>query len=79
MIKDINPGIGSSTPESLTPISNGGIYFSADNGSSGRELYFGQGDSLNTNIVLDIWPGLNGSNPDNIVVGSEEGVYFHCK
>jgi ELWxxDGT repeat protein len=76
MIKDINPGIGSSTPESLTPISNGGIYFSADNGSSGRELYFGQGDSLNTNIVLDIWPGLNGSNPDNIVVGSEEGVYF---
>jgi hypothetical protein len=43
LVSDINPGTGSSVPSVLTNV-NGTLFFSADDGSSGRELWRSDGD-----------------------------------
>lgn len=43
------------------------LYFSADDGSSGRELWKSDGTSSGTKRVKDIRPGSNGSNPLELV------------
>jgi ELWxxDGT repeat protein len=60
LIKDINTGTEGSDPMYLTSGSNG-AYLSADDGSSGQELYFSQGDAFSTKLVKNIWPGANNS------------------
>ncbi|MCR6720164.1 MAG: T9SS type A sorting domain-containing protein [Chitinophagaceae bacterium] len=47
---------------------NGVIYFSADNGNNGRELWKTDGTAAGTVMVKDIYPGVNGSDPSNLVV-----------
>jgi ELWxxDGT repeat protein len=42
LVKDINPGAGSSMPDKLTNV-NGMLFFSADNGSAGCELWKSNG------------------------------------
>ena len=66
-LTDINPGIGSSDPGSLT-VFNGDLYFAADDGTSGRELWRTTGSTLVTTRVADIWPGIEGSEPNNLKV-----------
>ena len=72
LIKDINNGPEGSNPMYLTP-GSGGMYLSADDGISGQELHYSQGDAFSTNLVKDIWPGLNNSsNPQWLTkLGSE--------
>ncbi len=71
---DINPGVRSSDPGSLT-VFNGDLYFAADDGTSGRELWRTNGSTLVTTRVADIWSGVDGSEPNNLkVVGST--LYF---
>jgi ELWxxDGT repeat protein len=67
MVKDINtgavafaiaiPGAPSSRPSSLISI-DGTLYFSADNGSNGRELWKSDGTDAGTLMVKDVEPGL---------------------
>ena len=47
MVKDIDPGADGSAPEELHAF-NGDIYFSADDGSHGRELWKSDGTAGGT-------------------------------
>src|SRR4051794_37537409 len=55
MIRDIRPGRGSG-PDGLTAV-NGALYFSADDGVHGRELWRSDGTAAGTRLVRDIRPG----------------------
>ncbi|XGV98850.1 MAG: Ig-like domain-containing protein [Leptolyngbya sp. BL-A-14] len=75
LVKDINPtqnatatGTSSSTPGNLTN-AGGTLYFTANDGSSGVELWSSSGTSASTNLVFDIntTPDTSGSsNPTNL-------------
>jgi ELWxxDGT repeat protein len=83
MVKDINPlngpvypggpaGPGSSFPANLT-VYNGTLYFSANDGIHGTQLWRSDGTAEGTVMVQDIYPGTgssgpNSSNPSNFVV-----------
>ena len=62
MVKDINPGSSSSGPADLTNV-NGTLYFQADDGAHGFELWKSDGTAAGTVMVKDIDPGSTGSDP----------------
>ena len=66
IIKDINPGAGSSNPSGFTTL-NGKIYFQADDGTHGPELWVTDGTTAGTTMVKDIIPGVGGSYPQNLI------------
>ena len=75
LIKDLNIGAEGSNPMYLTSGSNG-AYFSADNGSTGQELYFSQGDAFSTRLVKDMWPGTNNSSePMNLIKFGQKLIF----
>src|SRR5262249_44450182 len=64
------PGSGSSYPEYLTDF-NGTLFFVANDGANGKELWKSDGTEAGTVLVKDIRPGRGGSYPFNLtVVGS---------
>jgi ELWxxDGT repeat protein len=64
LVKDINPS-GDSDPRFLTNVA-GLLYFTADDGSHGRELWKSDGTQGGTRRVRDIRPGAAGSKPANL-------------
>ncbi|GEM_PF-2767219 len=60
MLKEINPGTNSSFPTNFIEY-NSKLYFKADNGSSGEELWVSDGTLAGTQMLKDIYPGANGS------------------
>jgi len=56
LVKDIDPGAGSSLPRDLTAIGNT-LFFSADDGTNGRQLWKTDGTTIGTVMVADINPG----------------------
>ena len=72
LVKDINPGItdryyypfvpevDSSTPRQLTAVGDL-LYFTAEDGENGRELWVSDGTTEGTKLVKDINPGFNDS------------------
>jgi ELWxxDGT repeat protein len=60
---------------------NGKLYFSADNGENGGELYVTDGTKEGTELLVDIYPGegnygnINGSQPTNLVEFNDK-LYF---
>ena len=62
LVEDINPGNDGSDPRYLTEL-NGQLYFSASNGTNGREPYVSDGTAEGTKLVKDINPGRGYSSP----------------
>jgi ELWxxDGT repeat protein len=65
MLKDINPGPNGSYSVSSDRLINvnGTLFFAANNGVSGDELWKSNGTTAGTVLVRDIYPGNNGSFP----------------
>ncbi len=61
-VADINPGIGGSNPVFMADI-NGKVYFAANDGVSGRELWEYDSFTNTSRRIADINPGPAGSNP----------------
>jgi ELWxxDGT repeat protein len=68
LVKDINPGPASSFDSSLKSLTNvnGTLYFNANDGTHGTELWKSNGTSVGTVLVKDIFPGVNSSEPQNL-------------
>jgi ELWxxDGT repeat protein len=69
MVKDIavpnGHALNSSSPMFLTNV-NGTLFFTAENGTEGRELWKSSGTELGTTMVKDINPGSGGSSPADL-------------
>ncbi len=82
LVKDINPGpsgsnIGSSSDEFKFTILNNHLYFSADDGIHGQELWLSNGSPNGTFLKEDIKVGTGNSNPGNFYV-ADDYVYFRA-
>jgi ELWxxDGT repeat protein len=73
MVKDINPGAASSSIGYLTNV-NGMLFFVANDGINGTELWKSDGTEGGTMMVKDIRPGSMGSNPSDLV--NMNGIVF---
>ena len=63
LLLDIKTGSEGSSLRNLTNV-NGVLFFSADDGVHGAELWKSDGTPEGTVLVKDINPGSNGSSPD---------------
>src|SRR5205085_467162 len=63
---DIRPGGTGSAPVNLTA-SNNLVFFSADNGTVGRELWVTNGTLVGTHLVQDLFSAGNSANPSFLV------------
>jgi len=67
MVKDINPGIGSSSLIYPTVFGDN-MYFRANDGTNGEELWITNGSEGGTQLFKDIWPGVNSGAPQDLVI-----------
>jgi len=81
LLKNVNPAwLASSSPANLTAVhgglfTSGRLFFTADDGTSGVELWVTDGTTLGTVCVKDIYPGPSPSAPSGLVaVGTS--VFF---
>ena len=74
MVKDIYSGSISSSPYQLTAFGNT-LYFIADDGTNGYELWKSDGTTLGTVMVKDINPGSSSGSVSYITVVGDN-LYF---
>ncbi|MDX2214697.1 MAG: pre-peptidase C-terminal domain-containing protein [Oculatellaceae cyanobacterium bins.114] len=74
LVSNVNPGADGSSPFDLT-VFNGRLYFTADDGISGRELWSTDGTQAGTRLLLNINPGAASSNPTDLFVFND-ALYF---
>lgn len=66
VLKDIAPGEGGSSPKELTAIGMS-LYFNANGGINGREIWKTDGTTVGTVLVKDVNIGANDSTPANFI------------
>lgn len=66
-VKDINSGSVGSSPEEITTYNNK-LYFAADDGVNGVELWVSDGTNSGTSMLKDINSGIGSSNPYGFTV-----------
>src|SRR5262245_51947037 len=66
LVKDLAADTDGSNPLDLVNV-GGTLYFAADDGIGGRELYKSNGTAGGTTLVKDIRPGPEGSAPSDLV------------
>src|ERR1700722_5634592 len=76
MVKDIAPLATSSSPQSLTAL-NGALYFNANDGTHGYELWKSDGTAAGTVLLEDINTGANDSFPQNLR-NANGALYFQA-
>jgi ELWxxDGT repeat protein len=76
LLKDINSGDGSSSAEMFVAF-NGVVYFRANDGLHGIELWKTDGTEKGTNLVADLHPGEAHAVPGNLTVAGGN-LYFHA-
>jgi ELWxxDGT repeat protein len=76
LVRDINPGDGSSAPEMFVPF-NGAVYFRANDGTHGIELWKTDGTLGGTSLVADLRPGVANAVPGNLTVAGGS-LYFYA-
>ena len=59
-MKDINPGVASSSPSGLSEV-RGRLFFSADDGIHGSEPWASDGTAVGTALYQDVEPGAAGA------------------
>ena len=74
LVKDIATGALSSNPEYFEPM-QGKLYFTADNGIAGRELWRSDGTSMGTGLVTNIGSNASSSEPTKKVSLGDK-IYF---
>jgi ELWxxDGT repeat protein len=81
LIADIRPGAVGSRPRELVHVA-GELFFTADDGTRGRELWKSHGTGAGASLVKDIRPGVATSNPrrltmagDKLFFTAEDGVH----
>jgi ELWxxDGT repeat protein len=74
LARDINPGSAGSYPYKLASAA-GSLFFAADDGSRGEELWRSDGTARGTKIVRNIRPGSDGSSPSEMT-GVGGTVFF---
>src|SRR5580765_3271807 len=69
LVKDINtkPNPHSDSTPAKPIVVGPTLYFRADDGNSGVELWASDGTAVGTRLVRDINPGAGGSDPDSMV------------
>ncbi len=70
LLKDINPGAGDGMNYNVVEFieHNSKMYFTADNGSTGREFWISDGTESGTQLLFDFYPGSTGSDPSNFQI-----------
>ena len=63
----IEPGILSSNPDSFVEL-GGSVYFAAQNGTTGREVWKSDGTSASTRLYKDIRPGISSSDASELAL-----------
>jgi ELWxxDGT repeat protein len=74
LLKDINPGAADSNPYGYASY-NGKIYFAANDGVHGTEIWVTDGTAAGTALFKDVYPGATGSNPTGFTVFNGK-LYF---
>jgi ELWxxDGT repeat protein len=74
-VKDINPGPGSSSPRELVVVGDA-LYFRANDGTSGGELWASWGSEYNTQMVHDILPRTTASTIPTGLTPVEHKLFF---
>lgn len=74
MVKNVNPygpdDLSRSGPKNFTEVNNI-LFFTAEDGIHGEELWRSDGTETGTNMVQDIFPGDSGSEPWNLLVSGQ--------
>ena len=65
LVKDIRPGPSGSEIQELTAM-NGRLFFAADDGMAGLELWTSDGTAAGTTLFKDINPGVSSSGPQSM-------------
>jgi ELWxxDGT repeat protein len=79
LLKDISPGQASSTSSGLQKLVpyNNKLYFTANDGTHGAELWVTDGTTAGTHLFKDLLPGLGGSNPQELTVCNNRLLFFN--
>jgi len=79
LLKDIRPGVESSSPEKLVVTNDGkSAFFWANDGKTGIELWVTDGSSTGTHLVQDIFSGPGSTGAQEIVPFGASSVIFRA-